>query len=96
MGVSNIVTLEYIHLRLEEAHKAASEAVVKAQVKMKKWDGKRRDVQFQVGDRVLLSAANLKLPSMPGSESYKLNEKYIGPFKEAGEAVRRPRGLKYC
>ena len=82
VGASNIAALEDIHKNLEGARKAASLAVAKAQEKMKKWiDGKRRDVQFQVGDQVLLSAANLKLPPTPGSESYKLNEKYVGPFK---------------
>lgn len=64
------------------AREAAFKAVKLAQERMKKYaDAKRRDVSFQVGDFVLLSTANIRLPPTPGSESYKLNEKYLGPFK---------------
>jgi hypothetical protein len=38
----------------------------------------RRDLTFNVGDKVRLSTANLKLPS---TMSRKLTAKYIGPFK---------------
>ena len=37
----------------------------------------RREVQFQAGDKVRLSTANLRLPS---SMSKKLTPKYVGPF----------------
>lgn len=75
-------SFEEMHQSLAKARLAARSAVALAQEKMKqKLDSKRRDVTFSVGDRVLLSAVNLRLPPTPGSESYKLNEKYVGPFK---------------
>ena len=75
-------TLEELQTRLATAREAAKKAIESAQEKMKKKEqGKKRDLELKVGDRVLLSAANLKLPPTPGSGSYKLNEKYVGPFK---------------
>jgi hypothetical protein len=41
-------------------------------------DKKHRPLQFKKGDRVLLSAEHIKLPSTLGS--YKFNAKYLGPF----------------
>jgi hypothetical protein len=54
--------------------------VSKVQERMKKYVDKHRgELSFEVGDRVLLSSLNIKLPPTLGS--YKLNEKYLGPFK---------------
>ena len=39
---------------------------------------KRRDLDFEVGERVLLATTNL---SLPGGLSKKLAPKFIGPFR---------------
>ena len=41
------------------------------------YDKKHRDVQFSVGDSVLLSTQNLKLKGIP----HKLQRKFCGPYK---------------
>ena len=47
---------------------------------MKKYaDQNRRHLEFDVGDKVMLSAKDIKIN--PAITSYKLNEKYLGPFK---------------
>jgi hypothetical protein len=45
-------------------------------------DKRRRDHNFQIGDKVMLNAKNLKLPSM---HSRKLSPKWVGPFKIIGQ-----------
>lgn len=58
------------------------DAWAKAQVNIKKYyDNKHRDVQFSVGDWVLLSSRNIKLRRA----SQKLADKFLGPF----QVVRR-------
>ena len=53
----------------------------KAQERQKKYaDKKRRDVEFNIGDEVLLSTRNLT-PMMTTRGSHKLGALYIGPFK---------------
>ena len=50
----------------------------KAVVTQKKYyDSKHRDVQFVVGDTVLLSTQNLRLKGIP----HKLQRKFCGPYK---------------
>ena len=52
-----------------------------AQEQQKKYaDKKRRDVEFNIGDEVLLSTRNLT-PMMTTGGSHKLGALYIGPFK---------------
>ena len=52
-----------------------------AQERQKKYaDKKRRDMEFNIGDEVLLSTRNLT-PIMTTGESHKLGALYIGPFK---------------
>ena len=41
------------------------------------YDRKHRDVQFTVGDLVLLSTQNLRLEGIP----HKLRQKFCGPYK---------------
>ena len=41
------------------------------------YDKKHRDVQFRVGDAVLLSTQNLRLKGIP----HKLQRKFCGPYK---------------
>jgi hypothetical protein len=48
-------------------------------------DKHRRGHNFQVGDKVMLSAKNLKLPSM---HSRKLSPKWVGPFTIIGQKHR--------
>ena len=46
------------------------------QSQKKYYDKKRKDVQFSVGDLVLLSTANLRMKNIPS----KLQRKFVGPF----------------
>ena len=56
----------------------ARENIVKTQIAMKEQaDKHRRDHSFKIGDKVLLSTKNLKLPS---THSRKLSPKWVGPF----------------
>jgi len=41
---------------------------------------KRRDVQFNIGDKVLLNAVNLKMNNRMKRPSYSLMEKFVGPY----------------
>lgn len=68
--------------RLQNARQTLRDAWAKAQVNIKKYyDNKHRDVQFSVGDWVLLSSRNIKLRRA----SQKLADKFLGPF----QVVRR-------
>lgn len=59
--------------------KMASENIVKAQQRQKKYADKRRsEADFEIGDQVLLSTKNLKLPQ---HKTPKFQPRYIGPFK---------------
>ena len=63
---------------IHAATKRAKQLLAEAQQKMKLYaDKKRRDLQFAVGDRVLLSTLNVHLQT-PGTQ--KLLPRYIGPF----------------
>lgn len=75
-----IDSVEKVSTAITKALEASKDAIAKAQLRMQKYANKhRRDLQFSAGDRVLLSAADIQLPPTLGS--YKLNEKYLGPFK---------------
>ena len=74
-GVSNENRLQQIHLAVKRA-KASIQA---AQDSMAAYENRhRRDLEFQVGDFVLLHSKNLDL-HFPGSK--KLAHLYFGPFK---------------
>jgi hypothetical protein len=63
--------------------KMARENISKAQTAMKiQADKRRRDHDFHIGDKVMLNAKNLKLPS---THSRKLSPKWVGPFKIIGQ-----------
>jgi len=70
-------TIRTLHQALEQAR---SNLVKAQQRQTKNVDPHRREVDFKVGDQVLLSTANLKL--IGGSDrTTKFAYKYIGPFK---------------
>ena len=59
----------------------AKEQIKKAQEKQKQYaDDKRIDVQYNVGDQVMLDAKHINMNFYHGDLSYKLRSKYIGPF----------------
>ena len=65
--------------RVNAAIAKARDCLTAARTRMKTSDDtKRRDLEFQVNDKVLLSTKNLKL-AMAGSPKFKA--KYIGPFE---------------
>ena len=67
--------------QLQEDVDQAIQNLRNAQEKQKKYaDKKRRDVEFNIGDEVLLSTRNLT-PMMTTGGSHKLGALYIGPFK---------------
>ena len=54
-----------------------------AQIRQEKWANlKRKDCEFQVGDKVLLSTKNLHLPGEQGGRGMrrKLLPRFVGPF----------------
>ena len=64
--------------RMQKALATAKKYLEAAQQRDKKFaDRKRTDIEFQVGDQVLLSTANLRLKA---SGTRKLLPRYIGPF----------------
>jgi hypothetical protein len=64
---------------IEAAVKRAKHLLAEAQQKMKLYaDKKRRDLQFSLGDYVLLSTSNITLKT-PGAQ--KLLPRFIGPYK---------------
>lgn len=66
--------------QLKEAYDTARGNVSTAQATQKKHvDARRRHIEFKVGDRVLLSTADLKLATQGTSK--KLQPKFTGPFK---------------
>ena len=69
--------------RVERLHRdiaSAKENIVKAQERQRKYaDRHRRELQFVVGDRVLLSTDHLRM--IGDGRSPKLHSKYIGPFR---------------
>jgi hypothetical protein len=71
-----------LHQQLEEVWKRATTSLEKAQARQKKAaDLKRRAVEYQVGDKVLLSTAEIKLIGTKElNRSVKFESKFIGPF----------------
>ena len=64
--------------RTQEVWSRAQEQMKKAVTTQKTYyDRKHRDVQFKVGDSVLLSTQNLRLKGIP----HKLQRKFCGPYK---------------
>ena len=75
---TNIETLSKFLDRTQEVWSKARAQMEKAVAAQKKYyDQKHRDVQFVVGDSVLLSTQNLRLKGIP----HKLQRKFCGPYK---------------
>ena len=63
--------------RLQNTWRIAQQNLEKSvQAQKKYYDKKRKDVQFSVGDLVLLSTTNLRMKNVPS----KLQRKFVGPF----------------
>ena len=75
---TNVETLLKFLERTQEVWRHARIQMEKAVAAQKKYyDQKHRDVQFVVGDLVLLSTQNLRLKGIP----HKLQRKFCGPYK---------------
>ena len=75
---TNVETVSKFLMRTQEVWRSARAQMEKAVVAQKKYyDQKHRDVQFAVGDTVLLSTQNLRLKGIP----HKLQRKFCGPYK---------------
>ena len=75
---TNVETLSQVLERAQEVWRNARVQMEKVVVAQKKYyDQKHRDVQFVVGDSVLLSTQNLRLKGIP----HKLQRKFCGPYK---------------
>jgi hypothetical protein len=67
--------------RLQEDLERARSNILAAQQRQSRYlDPRRRDVTFNVGDKVLLSTEHLKMTGVAGTRSPKFTYKYIGPF----------------
>lgn len=65
-----------------ELYKEVQEGLKRAQEIQKKYaDKRRRDVRYEVGDRVLLDTSIVTLPADYGLGQAKLKPKWIGPYK---------------
>ena len=65
---------------LQRALKECRENLLAAQLRQKKYaDAKRRDVQFKIGDSVLVDKDHFRLPG--DGPSHKLTAERFGPFK---------------
>lgn len=76
---------------IRKTHEAVAQVLARSQAYQKKhYDRKRAEMQFKVGDYVMLSAKNIKQKR----PSKKISDKYLGPFKviavvgSAGQAYR--------
>ena len=75
---TNVETVSKFVERTQEVWRSARAQMEKAVVAQKKYyDQKHRDIQFAVGDTVLLSTQNLRLKGIP----HKLQRKFCGPYK---------------
>ena len=75
---TNVETVSKFLTRTQEVWRSARAQMEKAVVAQKKYyNQKHRDVQFAVGDTVLLSTQNLRLKGIP----HKLQRKFCGPYK---------------
>ena len=75
---TNVETVSKFLERTQEVWRSARAQMEKAVVAQKRYyDQKHRDIQFAVGDTVLLSTQNLRLKGIP----HKLQRKFCGPYK---------------
>ena len=75
---SNVETLSKFLNKTQEIWRHARVHMEKAVAAQKSYyDKKHWDVQFTIGDSILLSTQNLKLKSIP----HKLQQKFCGPYK---------------
>ena len=65
-------------MRMDSTWRIAKENMNKAQERMKKYKDRRcRLINFEEGDRVLLSMQNLSFKNIPS----KLRQRFVGPFR---------------
>ena len=70
----------------------AKEQIMKAQQKQKQYaDDKRIDIEYNIGDQVMLDAKHINMNFYHGDLSYKLRSKYIGPYT----IIRKISALNY-
>ena len=75
---TNVETLSKFLDRTQEVWRLARVQMEKVVVAQKKYyDRKPQDIQFAVGDTVLLSTQNLRFKGIP----HKLQQKFCGPYK---------------
>ena len=75
---TNVESVEKFVERTQAVWRHAQEQMQKAVTTQKAYyDRKHRDVQFTIGDSVLLSTQNLRLKGIP----HKLQRKFCGPYK---------------
>ena len=75
---TNVETVAKFLGRTQEIWRSAHAQMEKAVVTQKAYyDRKHRDIQFSVGDSVLLSTQNLRFKGIP----HKLQQKFCGPYK---------------
>src|SRR5580765_1410605 len=77
---SNVETVKQVLLKLDKITKLAANNIIAAQQRQKYYtDNSRREVEFKIGDNVLLSTKNLK--TLLPEQTKKLSKNFIGPFK---------------
>ena len=87
-STTNVAASEYM-TKLSDALEDAKRNLLWASQRQKRYaDNRRRDVTYAVGDQVLLSTSNLKLPG----PARKFQPRYVGPFtitQRIGETAYR-------
>lgn len=79
--IGRVPAARKLHGKLAEMHAVARQHLAAAQLRQKQYaDQKRREVNFSVGEQVLLSTKYFKLQGPRGGTS-KLLPKYVVPFK---------------
>jgi len=77
---SNVETVKQVLFKLDKNTKLAADNIIAAQQRQKYYaDNSRREVEFKIGDNVLLSTKNLK--TLLPEQTKKLSKNFIGPFK---------------
>jgi len=77
---SNVEAVKQVLFKLDKITKLAADNIIAAQQRQKYYaDNSRREVEFKIGDNVLLSTKNLK--TLLPEQTKKLSKNFIDPFK---------------